>query len=248
MRLVAHRGFAAVNPENTLRAVRSAARVACRSSRWSVLPLARTEASLRSASRVADAVEVDVRRCGSGELVVIHDATVDRVTDGAGPVADHTLAELGDMDVLGTGEGVPTLSAVLEAVPDGVAVDVEPKEDGTAADALAAVIASDADAWLSAFDPDVLAACRSADASVPRALLAPADGVAAIDTARELDCTALHPAAGVCDSHLVERAHAAGLAVHAWTVDRPGTARSLADRGVDGLIADRPDVRPDDDA
>lgn len=223
MRLIAHRGFAAVNPENTLRAV-------------------------RSATPVADAVEVDVRRCGSGELVVIHDATVDRVTDGAGPVADHTLAELGDLDVLGTGEGVPTLSAVLGAVPDGVAVDVELKEDGTAADALAAVNASDADARISAFDPDVLAACRSADASVPRALLAATDGVAAIDTARELDCIALHPAVEVCDGHLVERAHAAGLAVDAWTVVRPGTARSLADRGVDGLIADRPDVRPDDGA
>ena len=223
MRLIAHRGFAAVNPENTLRAVRSAA-------------------------PVADAVEVDVRRCGSGELVVIHDATVDRVTDGAGQVADHTLAELRDLNVLGTGEGVPTLSAVLGAVPDGVAVDVELKEDGTAAEALAAVTASDADARISAFDPDVLAACRSADASVPRALLAPADGVAAIDTARELDCAALHPAAGVCDGHLVDRAHAAGLAVNAWTVVRPGTARSLADRRVDGLIADRPDVRPDDGA
>ena len=223
MRLIAHRGFAAVNPENTLKAVRSAA-------------------------PVADAVEVDVRRCGSGELVVIHDATVDRVTDGAGPVADHTLAELDDVDVLGTGEGVPTLTAVLGAVTDGVAVDVELKEDGTAGDALAAVTASDADARISAFDPDVLAACRSADASVPRALLAPADGVAAIDTARELDCTALHPAAGVCDGHLVDRAHAAGLAVNAWTVDRPGTARSLADCGVDGLIADRPDVLPDDSA
>ena len=221
MRLIAHRGFAAVNPENTLRAVRSAA-------------------------RVADAVEVDVRRCGSGELVVIHDATVDRVTDGTGPVADHTLAELGEVDVLGTGEGVPTLSAVLGVVPDGVALNVELKEDGMAGDALATVNASGADAWISAFDPDVLESCRSADASVPRALLAAADGVAAIDTARELDCAALHPAAEVCDRHLVERAHAADLAVNAWTVDRPGTARSLADHGVDGLIADRPDVRPDD--
>ena len=67
MRLIAHRGFAAVHPENTVRAVRAAA-------------------------RVADAVEVDVRRCATGELVVIHDATVDRVTDGTGPVADHSLA------------------------------------------------------------------------------------------------------------------------------------------------------------
>ena len=117
MRLIAHRGFAGVNPENTLTAVGEAA-------------------------TVADAVEVDIRRCATGELVVVHDETVDRVTDGEGPVADHSLAELRGLDVLGTGEGVPTLEAVLEAVPDGVGANVELKEPGTAADALAAMDAS----------------------------------------------------------------------------------------------------------
>jgi glycerophosphoryl diester phosphodiesterase len=221
MRLIAHRGFAAVHPENTVRAVRAAA-------------------------RVADAVEVDVRRCATGELVVIHDATVDRVTDGTGPVADHSLAELRALDVLGTGEGVPTLSSVLEAVTDGVGVNVELKEAGTAAAALAVVTDSGTDAWISSFAPDVLAAARTADPSVPLAFLTADGGPAAVRAAVQRDCTALHPAAGVCDARLVDRAHAAGLTVNAWTVDRRTTARSLADCGVDGVIADRPTVRPDD--
>jgi glycerophosphoryl diester phosphodiesterase len=222
MRLIAHRGFAAINPENTIRAVRAAA-------------------------RVADAVEVDVRRCGSGELVVIHDATVDRVTEGAGPVADHTLADLRSLDVLGTGEGVPTLSAVLAAIPDGVAVNVELKAAETAVEAVAVVTESSTDVWVSSFDQAALAACRTADPTLPLGYLTAEGGRTAVRAAARLDCIALHPARRVCDERLVARAHGAGLSVNAWTVDRPKTARSLAAVGVDGVIADRPDVLPDPD-
>jgi len=105
MRLIAHRGFADRYPENTLRAV-------------------------REASRFADEVEVDVRRCDSGELVVVHDCTVDRVTDEEGAVAHHSLAELRALDVLGTGEGVPTLAEVLSAVPPTVWIVSKPSNWG----------------------------------------------------------------------------------------------------------------------
>jgi len=78
MRLIAHRGFLSVNPENTVAAVEAAA-------------------------AVADGIEIDVRRCGSGEPVVIHDETVDRVTDGRGAVDEHTVADLAALDVLEPG-------------------------------------------------------------------------------------------------------------------------------------------------
>ncbi len=217
MRLIAHRGFAAENPENTLRAVRVAA-------------------------PVADAIEVDVRRCATGELVVIHDATVDRVSDGTGRVLEHSLAELRALDVLGTGAGVPTLAAVLAAVPDGVDLNVELKESGTAADALSLLDGASTETWISAFAEDVLVECRAADPTVPRAYLTPTGDLTAVETAVELGCTALHPAVDVCDETLVAAAHESGLAVNAWTVEDRETARTLADIGVDGVIADRPDV------
>lgn len=219
MDLIAHRGFAGVHPENTLAAV-------------------------RAASEVADAVEVDVRRCGSGELVVIHDETVDRVTDGTGRVDDLTLAELGDLDVLGSGEGVPALSEVLRAVPDGVGVNVELKEAGTAVDALDLVRRLHRNAWVAAFSPDVLAACREAAPGVPRASLTAAGGDGALETALDLDCAYIHPAIEACEADLVRAAHAAGLAVNAWTVTDRSEAEPLAVLGIDGLIADRPAVRP----
>jgi len=236
---IAHRGFAAVNPENTVRAVR------------------------RAASAGADAVEIDVRRCGSGEVVVCHDATVARVTDGSGAVADHDRAELDALDVLGTGEGIPTLERVVAAIPDGVALNVELKERGLAADVLA-VLADDEDWWLSSFDPGSFAAARRAgDTSgvasawapfsasapdqdaVPTALLVDGDDEDPIARATDLDCRAIHPHVDRCTPEFVAAAHEAGLAVNAWTVRGERTAHRLAHAGVDGVIADAPAWCPD---
>jgi len=220
MRLIAHRGFAGVNPENTLQAVEAAA-------------------------GVADAIEVDVRRCESGDLVVIHDETVDRVTDGTGPVAGHTLAELRELDVLGTGEGVPTLEAVLEAVPETVGVNVELKERGTAADAMELMASLHPQTVVSSFSSEVLEACRKADPSVPRAFLTSEGGPEPVRTALELECGYVHPAVDACDERLVSEAHHAGMSVNAWTVDDEATAERLAEAGVDGVIADRWGLLPE---
>ncbi|MFB6108046.1 MAG: glycerophosphodiester phosphodiesterase [Haloplanus sp.] len=218
MRLIAHRGFAAEHPENTLLA-------------------------LRRASRRADAVEVDVRRCGSGELVVVHDETVDRVTDATGRVADYGREELAALSVLGSGEGVPTLGEALDAVPASVGVNLELKECGLAADALSVAADRDTEAFVSSFSVDALRECRDADPAVPRAyLFADGDDDDAVDCARDLDCAFLHPHHDRCDADFVARAHDAGLAVNAWTVDDRATARRLADAGVDGVVADRRDV------
>jgi glycerophosphoryl diester phosphodiesterase len=220
MRLIAHRGFAANRPENTRRAVE--------------------EASAR-----ADAIEVDVRRCESGELVVIHDETVDRVTDGEGPVAEHTLSELRALDVLGTGEGVPTLAEILRTVPESVGVNVELKERGTAADALGLMASLHPQTVVSSFSARALAACREADASIPRAYITAEAGTESVETALELDCGYLHPGLEACEERLVNDAHHAGMSVNVWTVDTRSEASSLAEIGVDGVIADRWGVLPE---
>ncbi|WP_121822664.1 glycerophosphodiester phosphodiesterase [Halostella salina] len=214
MDLIAHRGFAAEAPENTVAAV-------------------------ERAGALADAVEVDVRRCGSGELVVAHDATVDRVTDATGRVSEFSLAELRALDVLGTGEGIPPLSAVLDAVPDGVRVNLELKESGVAADAVAAADAADVDVFVSAFDPDVLRAVADADPGTPTAYLCTLRDDAPVATAAGLGCEALHPSFPLClVTRIVGRAHDAGLDVNAWTVQRRSVAGLLDVCGVDGVIAD----------
>lgn len=220
MRLIAHRGFAGQYPENTLRAVEAAA-------------------------SSADEIEVDVRRCDTGELVVIHDACVDRVTDGSGAVCRHSLAELRALDVLGTGEGVPTLEEVLDAVPPTVGVNVELKDVGLARDTLRLARDADPQVIVSSFHANELEGCRGADETVPRAYLFDDDPQSAMEFARELDCCFVHPGLDCCDDRLVGDAHAAGMQVNVWTIDSRADAKRAGDLGVDGVIADRADVLPE---
>lgn len=218
MKTIAHRGCAGQFPENTVRAMESVA-------------------------DHVDMVELDVRRCASGELVVIHDATVDRVTDRTGAVADLTYDELAACDVLDTGDGVPTLDAVLDAVPDDVGVNVELKETGLAADVATTVADHDNDVVVSSFVPGALAELRDADPDLGRALLFDGDLPDPLDVADDLGCVAVHPSVTRCVSTpIVERAHERGFDVNVWTVRTVSTAERLDELGVDGAIADRRDL------
>jgi len=217
VRCIAHRGFAESYPENTVAAV-------------------------RAAFGHVDAVEVDVRRCGSGELVVVHDETVDRVTDSTGPVTDYTRSELAAMDVLGSGEGVPTLDAVLAAVPPDGELTVELKESGLAGDVLTAADDAGVDVQVSSFSPAVLREAEASGADRLAYLSAEADDKGILNVARELGCTALHPHWQLCVDEFVERVHDAGLVVNAWTVPSRHDADALDVVDVDGIIVDRPEV------
>jgi glycerophosphoryl diester phosphodiesterase len=224
VQLVAHRGFAREAPENTLAAVSHAADAG------------------------ANAVEVDVRAACDGTPVVVHDATVDRVTGATGAVDEFAPADLDSLSVLDSGEGIPTLAAVLARASDrGLAVNVEVKEPGVAAATVDAVHESALPAtavWASSFDVDALRRIADATAAADEpdldtAVLAATRRGDPVTVAREYDCTAVHPASDlVLAGDLVERAHDAGLDVYAWTLDSPWVARVVANAGVDGCISD----------
>ncbi|WP_254768077.1 glycerophosphodiester phosphodiesterase [Salinilacihabitans rarus] len=216
MRLIAHRGFAAAAPENTV-------------------------AALRSAAERADAVEFDVRRCGSGELVVVHDETVDRVTDGTGAVADLTLEELRSLTVGRSDERIPTLDEVLAALPPGVDVNLEVKAVGVAADVLDALDGVDNRVVVTSFLLPELRAVRDLDPEQPTGLLAGRSLDHPVTTAVELDCDVLGASSRRClGTRLVSRAKHLGLEVHAWDVEKRLTATLLGLRGVDYVSSDRP--------
>jgi len=215
MRCIAHRGFAGLYPENTLTAIRQAA-------------------------ERADMIEVDVRQCRSGDPVVIHDETVDRVTDSTGAVADISLATLQSMDVLGTGEGVPSLEAVLRTIPDGVGLNIELKEPGLVESVIDLIEAFDTELLLSSFDIKTLAAARDLDPSIDRALLVDSSSEAAIERAASLDCTAIHPHWRLVDFALLERAHRSDLDVAVWPISDPERAAEYEKMGVDGVIVEEP--------
>lgn len=213
----AHRGYASVAPENTVAAVE-----------W--------------ATSRADGVEVDVRRCGSGELVCVHDADLERLAGTTDRVDETDWTDLQEYTVAGSTSTVARLDDVLEALPTGYPVVVELKARGLAPDVLSAVDRHDLDVQFSSFDPGALAELRARDDDVSLAYTFRHDDVdRALRTASQLDCDAIHPRLDRClRTRLVSRAHAHGLAVVAWTVDSRVEAWLLGLVGVDGVFADRP--------
>lgn len=215
--LLAHRGYAAIAPENTVGAIRSAA-------------------------ATADAIELDVRLSGDGVPVVIHDHDLSRLVGRDGAVRDYDAAELATMAVLGSAEGIPDLRTAIEAVPQGVGVNVEIKEPGAVQPTVDVLDEFDGPVLLSSFDADVLGMTRALAPGVPRAYLFRTEAESnAVRTAIELGCAAVHPSLECClRRRIVARAHRADLRVNVWTVRRRPIAWFLAVLGVDGVIADRP--------
>jgi len=216
MRLIAHRGFAAIAPENTL-------------------------AAIRAADTHADAVEFDVRRCGSGELVVFHDPTLERVTGVHGTLSETPLEELRTLEVLDSGESIPTLEEALDAVPPGLEVNLEMKSLGIGEDVLAALEGVSNRVVATSFLTPELRRLHELDPSQPTGLLVSRRLVHPVTTAVELGCEVIGAHYWRClTTGLVDRARALGLEIHSWTVERPLLAKLLAVRGVDYVSADRP--------
>ncbi|MWG35743.1 glycerophosphodiester phosphodiesterase [Halomarina oriensis] len=221
MQVIGHRGCADRAPENTRLAVR------------------------RAASHV-DMVEIDVRRCGSGELVVVHDDRLRRLTGARGRVSETPYSRLRSLRVLGSEQSIPLLADLLADVPDGVGVNVELKHAGMAADLLAVLDGVDNEVLVSSFERAALREVGE-HADLPLAFLfhqelkrLGRDWRHGLARARHLDCAAVHPSVGLCEDapEHVAAARDEGFTVNVWTVKRSATARRLHEMGVDGLIVD----------
>lgn len=239
--VIAHRGFAAENPENTVAAV-------------------------EAATAVVDRLELDVRRCGTGELVAFHDATLGRVTDATGRVEETAYERLAALSVEGSGEPVPTLPAALDAVPADAWVMLDLKRRGIAADALAVAASRDHDLAVAADDPAILEAVRAVDpavptvygvresvparvlrplipgplgaTAVPRWAYPPQDVAGAVETATALNCWAVSPRYELClRTDVVSRARDAGLRLLPWTVRSDRAYEAVTGAGVDAVVS-----------
>jgi glycerophosphoryl diester phosphodiesterase len=242
-RIAAHRGGAALWPENSLLAFQSAIALG------------------------SDLLEFDVHLTRDRAVAVIHDATLERTTDGSGSVASVTAPDLRRLRLRGpdkvfTGEHVPTLDEVLAIataapVPVGLLVEVKGPAAGARYDGLEALILAalaraglQARATIMAFDPHVLARVRELAPRARTTLLVERASLARVGSRPEqvLDWAA---AAGVTDlgldytlvdEGLVAAAHAANLALGVWTVNDAEAIRRMLDLGVDIITSDRPDL------
>jgi glycerophosphoryl diester phosphodiesterase len=209
----------------------------------------------------AGAAEFDVRVTADGHAVVIHDAAVDRTTDGTGLVREMTLAEVLRLRIDGRGGrslAVPTLHEVLAALSGRVAVDIEiknvpgdPDFDPDDEHAVRLVhralddVAFDGDVIVSSFNPWSLVASRDARPEVPTGLLTDVgvEAAAALHFAAEQGFAWVLPFADRVEEagDRFDRAvHDARLLLGTWIVDEPVRARALLLAGVDAVATNDP--------
>jgi glycerophosphoryl diester phosphodiesterase len=230
--VIAHRGASLYAPENTLAAFQKAV------------------------EQGADAVELDAKLCSTGEVMVIHDQTVDRTTQGEGRVNHMSLAMLKELDagsffdVAFQGEKIPTLDEVFEAVGKKIMINVELTNYASPFDDLALKIAAlvkrhnlIGQVFFSSFMPWTLARVHRIDPEVPICLLTlkgMGRGWLARIVSGMIHPSALQPQFTDVDHQFVEQAHQRGLFVNTWVVNNAEDMRRLIRDGVDGLISDDP--------
>jgi len=195
----------------------------------------------------AKAIELDVHVCATGELVVIHDFTVDRITNGSGEVHKLTLAELKALEVTG-GYSIPTLDEVFDALNKNCFVNIEMKGRHTAqpvADFIARYVTVKGyhynDVIVSSFQREALEAMKAINPKVPLGILTQASIHQAWQWAAEFNAVALHPHFSLLTESNVVKAKAAGYKIYTWTVNEPEDIARVKAMGVDGIITDYPD-------
>ena len=206
----------------------------------------------------AELVELDVQLSADGHVVLMHDDTVERTTDGNGCVANLTLAELQALDAAvgtpleGQGVRVPTLAETMGQVDSGLNIELKvpddpscPLPDSSAlVQAVVAQIQADTKTrriMVSSFDITALDQVKALDASIEVGFLASA-AVTVVQDAVSHGFEGINILALVATPERVDEAHAAGLAVNVWTVNDEPTLQQMLDRKVDMVITDEPDL------
>lgn len=234
-KVVAHRGFSALAPENTLAAYRKALEYG------------------------AGGAECDVRRTKDGGLVLMHDGDVKRTTNGSGKIAELTLEEIRALDAGSwkgaafAGEKVPTFAEYLALVKDtGCTAVVEIKAEGIAAEVVEMIRQADmvAQCCVISFDPANIKAVRQREPKLRCAWLVggplkgtPAERAESLaQQARDCDAPAVSLDFQIVSPELIQELKQRGLGVACWTVNEPIIATALSAWGVDTITTDRLDA------
>jgi len=240
-RVAAHRGGAALWPENSLLAFRSALALG------------------------VDALELDLHLTADGEVVVLHDPTLERTSTGRGAVRDARLTDLASVRLktsegAATAERVPTLAQVLDLVAQSssellpeIKLDAHRQRyDGIEEKVLALIRARGllTRTTIQAFQGDTIRRLREVEPAARTMLLVGRGDVGrdrarpaeAVRRARELGATDLGMNHRLIDADVVAAARAAGIRLAAWTVNDETDIRRMIDLGVDLVMSDRPDL------
>ena len=218
MMIMGHRGAAALEPENTLLSISRAMEVG------------------------VDAVEIDVRLSKDKEIVVIHDSTVDRTTNGTGPVAGYALKEIKKLDA-GKGETIPTLQEVVDLIGNKVTLVIELKEEGTEKGVVELIQRNKLydNAYVISFWHRLVRTVKEMDSRIKTGVLivgCPVDASVATNASAD----ALVMRYNFLDKKFVETAHKEGLKVFIWNIDDRDLLKPFVDMRVDGIGSNDPRI------
>jgi len=231
--VIAHRGFSGAAPENTLAAFSKAIETGC------------------------DMIEMDVQLSRDGEVVVIHDDTLDRTTNGKGKVSQHTLQDLKTFDAglwfspQFTGERIPALKEVLKLTRGKIPLAIELKKgdlgqytifdlvDRTFAEVEKAACLGQV--VFSSFDRTALERILERNSRIPVAYIYNKPWNSPLELAGKYPIPILSCRQTVLTKDNLMKAHQAGFKVNVWTVDTEPEMELLLDLGVDGIITNHPD-------
>ena len=230
--IFAHRGSSLEAPENTLAAFQLAV------------------------DQGAHGIELDAQLTADGQVVVIHDHSVDRTTNGTGLVAELSLEEIKTLDAGShlnesfRNETIPTLDEVFENFGKQILINVELKNDTAPFNKLAEKVAQvvskhklESQLLFSSFNPFALRSIKHhlpdsycGQLTIPGiygSILSYLDRIV-------VKCEALHPASKAVTSELIQEQHEAGKRIHAYTVNHPMEMLKLFKLGIDGIFTDNP--------
>jgi glycerophosphoryl diester phosphodiesterase len=225
--VIAHRGASSYAPENTFAAFDLAMRMGVQH------------------------IELDVEATSDGHIVVIHDDTLNRTTDGSGPVTNHTLATLQALDAgswFGTqfaGERIPTFTEVLSRYKGRVHIHTEIKGRSTYLSQRTADLVQQHGmgdhVTITSFQKARLEEIRVYAPQLATSWLVPEVGDAVLTQARNLGLRQICPRANMVTADLVNRLHAEGFVVRAWGVATEALMQQVVQAGADGMTVNFPD-------
>ena len=220
---IGHRGAKAYVAENTLESIQKALELG------------------------VDGIEIDVHLCASGELVVFHDFTLDRMTNGKGEVKKATLSELKNIKI-NDRYFIPTLEEVMNLIDRKCLLNIELKGRNTASKSCEIIqhyIKNEhwnySDFIISSFQQRELEAVFRTDKNIPLGVLTKANVDEAIEFAQTINAVAIHPNYALLTPDNVKRAQNKNYKVFTWTVNDADTIKRMKSYGVDGIISDVPD-------
>lgn len=194
-----------------------------------------------------DGIEIDVHLCQTGELVVFHDHTLERLTDGFGEIAIKTLKELKSLKV-NEQFRIPTLLEVLDLIDKKCLLNIELKGERTAFEVCKSIqLYTESKGWsfehflVSSFNHEELTTVFNSNKNIPLAVLTEDHLDEAFHFAKTIAAKAIHPQYHLLTKASVNDIHNLGFNVNTWTVNNFDDIAQMKAIGVDGIISDFPD-------